>query len=114
MESPARPTRRAAASRRKIVVESDEEDVEMKVESEEEFTPAPKNTRQSARPKTTVEVTATPKIAPRSRRTRLTDSVEPSQIFTPAEDVTPTPAPDPIKKAASPRKRAGRPSVRAN
>ncbi|KAF2664347.1 condensin subunit Cut3 [Microthyrium microscopicum] len=112
MQSPTRPTRRAAASRRKAVVESsDEEDVQVKEDSEEEFTPAPRSTRLSIRQRTSIN-TATPKTSTR-RRTRLAESVEPSEILTPGQDSTPTPAPEPSKKA-SPKKRVGRPSIRAN
>jgi structural maintenance of chromosome 4 len=116
MLSPSRPTRRAAASRRKAaVVESSDEDskvITVKEESEEEFTPAPRGTRQSTR-RTTMPANGSPSKATRTRRTtRLAESVEPLQIFESTEDTTIKAEPE--KKSTSPKKRVARPSVRAN
>ena len=113
--SPTRPSRRAAVGRRKIVDESDEEDhtpESVNNDSEEEFTPAPSKSTRTTRRKT-VDDTMTPHAAIRVRGSRMRESVEPSQIFSPPESEAPEP-PSPTKKA-SPRKRtAGRQSVRAN
>ena len=95
--------------------ESDEEeaDIQVQQDSEEEFTPAPRSTRQSTRRKTT-DVPSTPQTATRTRRTRASESVEPSQIFSPESNAPSEPA-SPVKKP-SPRKRTtgGRLGVRAN
>ncbi|KAI9830248.1 MAG: hypothetical protein M1819_005775 [Sarea resinae] len=103
--SPTRPSRRAA-TRRKVIVESSDEDESQSVqqadESEEEFTPAPKRSPRRSTKRTT-DVPTTPRTGARSRRMRTGESIEPSQIFSPAESVAPEPI-SPTKKS-SPRKR---------
>jgi structural maintenance of chromosome 4 len=107
-ESPARPSRRAAA-RKKIVVESDDEGDLMKSkveeESEEDFTPAPKRSpRKPAQPrrKTTSSI-GTPKMEGRAKKSSAIENIEPSEIFDTEQTVRPEPE-SPTKKA-SPRKR---------
>ncbi|KAF1988174.1 RecF/RecN/SMC protein [Aulographum hederae CBS 113979] len=110
--SPTRPSRRAA-TRRKVIAESPEpsddegEQKQQRDEDSEEFTPAPARSTRSRRK--TTDVTATPKTATRTRKTRTGDSVEPSQIFSPAESSIAADPVSPVKKP-SPRKRQ---SVRA-
>lgn len=107
-ESPVRPSRRAAARRKVVVEESDDEQENTIIsrkandDSEEEFTPAPaRSTRTSTRRKTT-DGMATPQTATRTRRSRVTESVEPSQLFSPPESVadpaSPTKPKSPVKK----------------
>jgi len=107
--SPEKPARRAA-TRRKVVAESSDEDeytMRQQVdESEEEFTPAP---QRSPRRRKTTDVPTTPRTIVRNRRTRTGESVEPSQIFSPAESNV-SESVSPVKKPA-PRKRQ---SVRAS
>lgn len=66
---------------------------------EEEFTPAPKNTRASPRRRT---VAATPRTST-ARQSRASESVEPSQVFSPPESVAPESL-SPSKKAAPKRR----------
>ncbi|KKY23225.1 putative nuclear condensin complex subunit smc4 [Phaeomoniella chlamydospora] len=109
--SPTRPSRRAAR-RNVIVEESDEEAMTPKQtveeeEEEEEFTPAPKRSpRKPAerRRRTIADVTASSKASTRTRRTRQSENIEPSQIFDPDETATPD-VPSSPSKRASPRKR---------
>ena len=109
MTSPTRPSRRAA-TRRKVVVESSDED-ELNVtqdqpdaESEEEFTPAPQRSpKRTTRRKTTAVVPGTPKIGGRSRRAKTGENIEPSEIFNPEQSTLLEPE-SPTKRA-SPRKR---------
>lgn len=103
--SPRKSTR-AAATRRKapIIDDSDEEEnrtptPEVKREddeAEDDFTPAPaplKTGRGRGRPrKAAADENATPKPSTR-RRPRATESVEPSQLFTPAPETTRPPSP---------------------
>jgi structural maintenance of chromosome 4 len=112
-ESPVRPSRRAA-SRRKLVVESDEEDeltqTKVEVESEEDFTPAPKRSPRkapAARRKTTNTI-PTPRTGGRSKSSATNENIEPSEMFDPEETVKADPE-SPSKKA-SPRKRKSVPS----
>ncbi|TVY75869.1 Structural maintenance of chromosomes protein [Lachnellula suecica] len=107
--SPVRPSRRAAASRRKTVVDSDEEgeSIQPKVEEDsgEDFTPAPKRSPRKApasRRKTTTTI-ATPRTGGRAKKSLAKENIEPSEIFDPEETVQPEPE-SPSKKA-SPRKR---------
>jgi structural maintenance of chromosome 4 len=114
MESPTRPSRRAATRRAAVVESSDEEDLSLSRandDDEEEFTPAPKSTRSRRK---TADVPPTPRTATRTRRARATESIEPSQIFSP-ESAAPSEPVSPVKRQ-SPRKSrgAGRQSVRAN
>ncbi|TLD19531.1 RecF/RecN/SMC protein [Venturia nashicola] len=112
--SPTRPSRRAAASRRKIVDDSDEDEQHVQNEdSEEEFTPAPARTTRTSRRKTPNETSIMTPATNRTRRTRASESVEPSQIFTPAEENEALAPASPTKKSPS-KKRAPRQSVRAN
>ena len=115
-ESPVRPSRRVAA-RRKVVVESDEEDEQiqskMEVDSEEDFTPAPKRSPQKApqsRRKTTNSIAKTPRTSGRAKKSLANENIEPSEMFDPEQ--TAIPEPESPSKKASPRKRKGAP-VRA-
>jgi structural maintenance of chromosome 4 len=115
-ESPVRPSRRAAA-RRKVVVESDEEEEQMQskmeVDSEEDFTPAPKRSPRKApqsRRKTTNSIANTPRTGGRIKKNLANENIEPSEIFDPEQTAIAEPA-SPSKKA-SPRKRKSAP-VRA-
>jgi structural maintenance of chromosome 4 len=110
-ETPARLSRRVA-SRRKIIVESDEEDEavaqpQIKEESEEDFTPAPRKSPRKApatRRKTSIVVASTPRTIVRPKKSLANDSIEPSEMFD-AEQTMMTPAPDSPTKKTSPRKR---------
>jgi structural maintenance of chromosome 4 len=116
-ESPVRPSRRATA-RRKVVVESDEEDEQMKskmeVDSEEDFTPAPKQRSPRKAPqsrrKTTNSIANTPRTGGRGKKSLANENIEPSEIFDPEQSAIQEPE-SPSKKA-SPRKRKSAP-VRA-
>ncbi|KAI4634722.1 hypothetical protein J4E83_002042 [Alternaria metachromatica] len=120
--SPRKSTR-AAATRRKapVVDDSDQEEnrtptPEVKQEEEEEFTPAPaplKTGRGRGRPRKAAAQNeeATPKPAAR-RRTRATESVEPTQTLTPATERT-TRAASPSKAVPKKRGRKPRASVAA-
>jgi structural maintenance of chromosome 4 len=113
--SPRKSTR-AAATRRKapVIDDSDEEEnrtptPEIKEEQEEEFTPAPaplKTGRGRGRPKRAAgaDENATPKPTSR-RRPRATESVEPTQLFTPAPEGARPPSPSKI----APKKRGRKP-----
>jgi structural maintenance of chromosome 4 len=108
-ESPVRPSRRVA-SRRKVVVDSDEEEEEIqtKVENDsgEDFTPAPKKSPRkapAARRKTTNIVAPTPRTGGRVRKSVAKENIEPSEMFDPEQTIQPEPE-SPTKKA-SPRKR---------
>ncbi|KPI44569.1 Structural maintenance of chromosomes protein 4 [Cyphellophora attinorum] len=104
--SPARPTRRAA--RRNVVVEEDSEDELSMVQEEpdQEFAPVPKRAspRKSTRRQTSAEAAPSPKKSTRTRRTRASEGIEPSQIFDAEETVPSIEPPSPTKKVASPRK----------
>lgn len=107
-ELPIRPSRRAAP-RKKVVVESDgdEEIIPSKVEvdSEEDFTPAPKKSPRKApqsRRKTTNVVPA-PRAGGRPKKSITNENIEPSEILDPEE--TAQQGPDSPTKKASPRKR---------
>jgi structural maintenance of chromosome 4 len=103
---------RAAATRRKaaIIDSSDEEEenqAPVNDNSEEEFTPAPKSTRRGPRKKA-VDEPATPRTSRGgSRRVRASESVEPTQLFSPESTAPDPPSPT---KGRSPRKsvRGGR------
>jgi structural maintenance of chromosome 4 len=108
-EASARPSRRAA-SRRKMVVESEEEEEiappQIKEESEEDFTPAPRKSPRKApasRRKTASVVASTPKTTGRPKKSLANENIEPSEMFDPEQAMTP--APDSPTKKASPRKR---------
>ncbi|KAG0647173.1 Chromosome segregation cut3 [Hyphodiscus hymeniophilus] len=114
-ESPVRPSRRAA-TRRNVIVESDEEDelTQSKVQddSEGDFTPAPATKRSprkapAPRRKTTNSI-ATPKTGGRSKKSLAIENVEPSEIFDPEQ--TAQPDPESPTKRASPRKRKSAPT----
>lgn len=103
--SPARPARRAAA-RRKFVIDESEDEVmkDAPVQDEgDDFTPAPQRSPKRTTRRKTTEEPATPRANPRGRRTRKTEVIEPTQIFDPEESVAPE-AVSPTKKP-SPRKR---------
>ncbi|KAF2835779.1 condensin subunit Cut3 [Patellaria atrata CBS 101060] len=104
--SPTRPSRRAA-TRRKAIVESSDEDEpvqrsQIHEDDEEEFTPAPQKSPRRQIKRKPVEPAETPKTATRTRRIK-TESVEPSQRFSPtesgpAEPVSPTKNVSPVKR----------------
>lgn len=112
--SPTRTSRRAAPRRKIVEDDSDDENTVMSTqheqEDEEEFTPAPAKTLRSPRRKTTDTTNATPRAATRTRRARMSESVEPSQIFSPPESVADPGSPT---KTASPPKRRSVKNVRA-
>ncbi|CAI6338762.1 unnamed protein product [Periconia digitata] len=109
--SPRKSTRAAVTRRRAPVVDdSDDESSrqstpQVKEEEEDDFTPEPappKRTR--GRPKKNTEAGASSTPAPKTtrRRTRVPESIEPTQVFTPAaDDVEPA---SPVKR--SPRKKS--------
>jgi len=115
MISPTRPSRRAAARKKVIVEDSEDEDIGGAIkpetmDEEEDFTPAPQRSpRRQTRRKTT-EASATPYTAGRARRARMGESVEPTQIF---EPVSPTEKTSPRKRKSAPAPRKGRSSVSA-
>jgi structural maintenance of chromosome 4 len=112
--SPRKSTRAAATRRKAPIVDSDEEEnrtptPEIKEEEEEEFTPAPaplKTGRGRGRPRKAAggDESATPKPTSR-RRPRATESVEPTQLFTPAAEGARPPSPS----KAVPKKRGRKP-----
>ncbi|KAF2087219.1 condensin subunit Cut3 [Saccharata proteae CBS 121410] len=108
--SPTRPSRRAASRRQVIEESSDEEDHTMQQDSEEEFTPAPKSTRRQSRRKP-AEEPETPSTAARTRRTRMSESVESSEIFSPAESVAAKPTAPPKRRRNVRESRRARLSV---
>ena len=122
--SPTRPSRRAAARKKVIVDEIDEEDPHglprPEPMDEDDFTPAPQRSpRRQTRRKTT-EVSQTPSTAGRGRRTRKTDGIEPPQSLNheeagnmPPEPVSPSKQPSPRKRKSAPATRKGRTSVSA-
>ncbi|RDW73769.1 hypothetical protein BP5796_07211 [Coleophoma crateriformis] len=112
-ETPVRPRRGVA--RRKVIVESSDEDENMQSkvqeDSGEDFTPAPAKQRSprkapAARRKTSNSVAPTPKGSMRIKK----ENIEPSVIFDPEETVAATPAPESAQKKIIPRKRKGAPS----
>ena len=122
--SPTRPSRRAAARKKIVMEDSDDEEIGGLVKAdpmdeEEDFTPAPQRSpRRQTRRKTT-EVAATPQTAARVRRTRTGESVEPSQVLEPEgrmppEPVSPTKKASPRKRKTAPAPRKGRSSVSAD
>jgi len=124
MISPTRPSRRAAARKKVIVEDSEDEDIGGAIkpepmDEEEDFTPAPQRSpRRQTRRKTT-EASATPYTAGRARRARMGESVEPTQIFEPQEGiplepVSPTKKTSPRKRKSAPAPRKGRSSVSAD
>jgi structural maintenance of chromosome 4 len=115
-ESPTRPSRRAA-TRRKVVVESDDEDEliqspqKAQDDIEEDFTPAPQKSprRQTqSRRKTTNSVANTPRTSGRVRKGINNENIEPSEIFDPEGSVQLEP--ESPSKRASPRKRKSAPT----
>ncbi|KAH7393955.1 RecF/RecN/SMC [Phaeosphaeria sp. MPI-PUGE-AT-0046c] len=118
--APPRKSTRAAATRRKAPVVDDSEGEEnrtptpepMKEEDEEEeFTPAPaplKTGRGRGRPRKAAapDESATPKPTSR-RRPRVTESLEPTQDFSPATEGPRAPSPS----KAVPKKRGRKPRV---
>ena len=109
--SPTRPTRRAAARKKIVVDESDDEGTvvgtaQAQAEDDEmDFTPAPQRSPRRPTRRKTADVPATPRTAARTRRARTGDTIEPSEIFDPEESIVPEPI-SPTKKA-SPRKSKG-------
>jgi len=112
--SPTRPSRRAASRKKVVVDETDEENLQGPLGSDdngEDFTPAPQRSpKRQTRRKT--DVPPTPRTAARTRRARTGDNVEPSEIFDventmPPEHLSPTKKSSPRKrKSAAPPKRA--------
>jgi len=92
-----------------VVEDSDEEDntaVSRRPQSDDEegeFTPAPSRTPRANRKKATNDE-VTPKAATRTRRVRASESVEPTQIFSPPESVA-DPA-SPVRAASPPKRRS--------
>lgn len=113
--SPTRPSRRAAARKKVVVEESDEEnvgDMEIGEDDGEEFTPAPQRSpRRQTRRKTT-DVPSTPRTAARTQRTRNSQSVMPSEIFDPEESIKPELV-SPTKKASPKKRKSAAPIKRA-
>lgn len=113
--SPTRPLRRAA-SRRKVVVEESDDEVMGGMgggeDDGEEFTPAPQRSpRRQTRHKTT-EVPSTPRTAARTRNTRISESVERSELFDPEQSIKPEPV-SPTKKASPRKRKSAAPTKRA-
>ena len=118
--SPSRPTRRAAASRRKLVAESSDEDElnggAPEVDSEEDFTPAPRTPQRQSRRKTTNITATTPRTGIRSRRAKTGENIEPTELFdheassVAPESTSPTKRPSPRKRksTAVPKSRTSR------
>jgi structural maintenance of chromosome 4 len=115
-ESPTRPSRRAA-TRRKVVVESGDEDEliqspqKAQDDSEEDFTPAPQKSPQKqtqSRRKTTNSIANTPRTSGRARKAVNNENIEPSEIFDHEKSVQPEP--ESPSKRASPRKRKSAPT----
>ncbi len=105
--SPTRPSRRAAARKKTVIDDSDEDNLpESKMQGDDggDFTPAPQRSPRRQSQRKTAEVPSTPRTATRSRRIQTGECVEPSQIFSPQQS---TMAPEPVSptKKASPRKR---------
>ncbi|KAK7540679.1 putative nuclear condensin complex subunit Smc4 [Phyllosticta citribraziliensis] len=107
--TPARRSRRAAPRRQTIVESSDDEDANTtQQDSEEEYTPAPPTT---SRRRKASEVPVAPRTATKSRRTRASQSVEPSEMGTPSRDsVSVEPEAESTRKSSSARR--GRRNVR--
>lgn len=101
--SPTRPSRRAAAQKKVLPEDSEEDELPVKDEEEgEEFTPAPERSpRRQVRRKTT-DATATPQQKVKARSTRPRDSIEPSRMLYTGDSVQNAGSPT---KRASPRKR---------
>jgi structural maintenance of chromosome 4 len=109
--SPRKSTR-AAATRRKAPIIDDDSDGEenhapVEEQDEEDFTPepAPKKTVRRGRPRKGADEDATPKTATR-RRTRVKESVEPTQLFSPPGTSVEPGEPLSPRKSLSPRKRS--------
>ncbi|KIW68896.1 hypothetical protein PV04_04810 [Phialophora macrospora] len=104
VESPVRPTRRAA--RKTVVVDESEDELSLiKEEDDEEFTPAPKRSpRKSSRRLTTASANVSPRKSARSQVAKTGDGIEPSQIFDPEDALDPSEPASP-SKTSSPRKR---------
>lgn len=115
--SPVRASRRTA-TRRKVVVDESDEDADNTVmtssqthNDEDDFTPAAARTTRRAPRKSTVDAPSTSRTAARTRRDRMSESVEPSQIFSPPESVADPTSPT---KPTSPAKRRSVKGVRAS
>ena len=105
--SPARPSRRAAAKKRVIADDSDEDGVadgtQIREDDEEDFTPAPTRSPKKQTRRATEGLKTPSKTTTRNRRTTVDPNIEPSEIFDPDQSMPPTPI-SPTKKP-SPRKR---------
>ena len=105
-KSPLRLPRRAAARKNIIVEDSDEEPFQSPIiqdkSAEDEFTPAPQRSPQRNTRRKTANISTTPLVMTRTRKSQAAKVVDPSQIFEPeegqSEHVLPT-------KKTSPRKR---------
>lgn len=115
-ESPVRPSRRVA-TRKKIIVESDDEDelstTKMELDEEEDFTPAPKKSPRKApaasgRRKTTNSVVPTPRTTGRGKKAVPGDGIEPTEILDPDTSTIATPE-SPTKR--SPKKVKSAPTL---
>ena len=107
--SPTRPSRRAATRKKAIVEDSDEEGSthtavqENEQDEPDDYTPAPSRSPRRRTRQQTADAPSTLRTATRSRKTRNSETVEPSQIFEADPSFPPEPA-SPTKNA-SPRKR---------
>ncbi|KAI9743246.1 MAG: hypothetical protein M1818_003092 [Claussenomyces sp. TS43310] len=117
--SPTRPSRRAAAQRKVVLDDSDEDELIQSIQkikeenSEEEFTPAPQRSprRQTqSRRKTTNSIANTPRTSGRHKNGVNGESIEPSEIFDPEQSIKPDP--ESPSKRVSPRKRKSAPTRR--
>lgn len=118
--SPRKSTRAAVTRRKAPVIDDSEEEenrtpepeVKQEDDDEEDFTPAPaplKTGRGRGRRKAVAtDENVTPKATSR-RRPRVTESIEPTQLFTPAPETTRPPSPS----KAVPKKRGRKPRASA-
>ncbi|KAL9044729.1 MAG: hypothetical protein Q9214_002153 [Letrouitia sp. 1 TL-2023] len=104
--TPARPSRRAATSKKVVVDNSDEEMLDAPAPESDEgdvFTPTPQRSPKRSTRRKTADTPTTPRSTALSRRTRKTEMIEPPQIFVPEKSGVQEPT-SPTKRA-SPRKR---------
>lgn len=115
IQSPTRPSRRAASRKKVIVEDSDNEmanDLPQaeKDDDREDFVPAPSRSPKRQTRRKTTEISANSRTAARNRTTRKEESIEASEVFDPEQTMPPEPI-SPTKKA-SPRKRKSAPASR--
>ena len=119
--SPTRPSRRAAARKKTVVEDSEEEDLGSVIKAdpmdeEEDFTPAPQRSPKRQSRRKTTGVAATPQTATKARRAAPGENVEASQIVEheerhPPEPLSPTKKASPRKRKSAPAPKKGRPST---